>query len=141
MANMANTAAYRLSDGRYAVDVDSTKTLTAADCGYVQNVIAAAGVITVPATATLGAWTVRNGGARVTNGPVGTGANGMLVEVDCNASDTFQGMNVSGTAADGKKLVNTAATARVGDEVSISNVGATDGPIIRDWKGVWTRES
>lgn len=141
MANMANTAAYRLSDGRFAVDVDSAKTLAAVDSGYVQNVIAAAGVCTVPATATPGAWTIRNGGSRVTNGPVGTGSNGMLVEVDCNASDTFQGMNVTGTAADGKKLVNTAATARVGDEVSISNTGATDGPIIRDFKGVWTREA
>jgi len=141
MANPANSTAYRLPDGRLAVNVTEAKTLAATDCGYVQNVIYASGVVTVPATATQGRWVVRNGGVPATGGAAGTGSDGNLIEVDCNGSDTMQGLNVSGTASDGKKLSNTAATAKVGDEIVITNTGNTDGPIIGDVKGIWAREA
>jgi hypothetical protein len=141
VANPANSTAYRLPDGRLAVNVTEAKTLAATDCGYVQNVIGDV-VVTVPATATQGRWVVRNGGKTITTGaPAGAIMDGALVEVDCNASDTMQGLNVSGTASDGKKLSNTAATSRYGDEIVIMNTGNTDGPIIGDVRGIWAREA
>jgi hypothetical protein len=142
MANPANTTAYRLPDGRLAVNVTEAKTLASEDGGYVQNVIYADGVVTVPATATQGNWTIRNGGVPKSGAPAGTGSDGNKIEVDCDASDTFQGLNVTGAASNGKKLINTAATARVGDEVTIVNTGATDGPIIQGGSviGIWARE-
>lgn len=141
MANPANSTAYRGHDGRLWVDVTEAKTLAATDNGYVQNVIYADAVVTVPATATQGVWTIRNGGVPETNGPAGTGDHGNKIEVDCDNADTFQGLNVSGTSADGKKLVNTAATALVGDEVTIINTGNTNGPLVTGVKGVWAREA
>ena len=142
MANPANTTAYRLPDGRLAVNVTEAKTLANEDSGYVQNVIYANGVVTVPATATVGSWTIRNGGVPKSGAPAGTGSDGNLIEVDCDNNDTFQGLNVTATAADGKKLQNTAATARVGDEVTIDCTGATNGPIVRGGSviGIWARE-
>lgn len=140
MANPANTTAYRLPDGRLAVDVTEAKTLAVDDCGYVQNVIYANGVVTLPATATLGTWTIRNGGVAVTSGPSGTGSNGNLISVAPVAADKIQG-GVSGTATDNKKIQNTAATARVGDEVTILNVAQTDGPLVHRISGVWAREA
>jgi len=140
MANPANTTAYRLPDGRMAVNVTEAKTLTVDDCGFVQNVIYANGVITLPATATLGTWTIRNGGVPVTNAPAGTGADGNLISVSPQAADKIQG-GVGGTATDNKDLQNTAATARVGDEVVILNVAQTDGPLVHSISGVWAREA
>lgn len=140
MANPANSTAYMLN-GRLTVNVTEAKTLAATDCGYVQNVIYANGQILAPATATQGFWIVRNGGVPKTSGPVGSGDNGNLIEVDFNASDTAQGLNVSGTASDGKKLSNTALTAQIGDELSFINTGNTDGPIIVSVKGIWAREA
>lgn len=141
MANPAFSTAYRGPDGRLWVNVTEAKTLAAADSGIVQNVIYANGVITLPATATVGCWTIRNGGVPVTSGPAGSGSNENLISVDPNASDTVAGLNVSGTSADGKMLQNTAATARVGDEITILNTGATDGGIVLETKGTWAREA
>jgi uncharacterized protein YabE (DUF348 family) len=140
MANPANSLAYRLPDGRMAVDVTEAKTLTVDDCGYVQNVIYANGVVTLPATATLGTWTIRNGGLPVNaSGPAGATMNGNKISVSPNASDKIQG-GVSGTATDDKDLINTAATARVGDEVTIVNLAQTDGPLVHRISGIWARE-
>lgn len=142
MANPANTTAYRLNDGRLAVDVTEAKTLVAADVGYVQNVIYANGVVTLPATAVPGVWTIRNGGLPVSGGPAGTGADGNLISVDCDAADTIIGFNVAdGATANGKQLNNTAATARVGDEVTILSNAAANGPYCIGLKGVWAREA
>lgn len=142
MANPANTTAYVGNDGRLWVNVTEAKTLVAADSGYVQNVIYANGVVTLPATAVPGKWTIRNGGVPVTSGPAGSGADGNLISVDPNASDTIIGFNVAdGTSADGKQLNNTAATARVGDEVEITSFGATNGPYLTGMKGIWAREA
>lgn len=140
MANPANSTAYEGPDGRQWVNVTEAKTLAIADSGYVQNVIYASGVVNIPATATMGVWIVRNGGVPVTSGPVGSGANGNSVAVSPVAADQIQG-GVTGTAVDNKDLINTAATAQVGDEVILLNVGETNGPIVFHVKGVWAREA
>lgn len=142
MSNMANSAAYRLPDGRLAVDVDSAKTLAAEDSGYVQNVTsdAAATIVTIPATATVGIWTIRNGGVIDTGAAAGSGDDGHAVVVDCNDDDTLAGLDVEGAEANGLKLTNTAATARIGDEITVINTGATDGGLLHAVKGTWARE-
>lgn len=143
MANPANSTAYVLPDGRLAVNVTEAKTLTAADSGYVQNVIYANGVVTGPAAATNGQFTIRNGGVPVTSGPAGTGDDGNLISFDPAAADTVIGFDVAdGTSADGKQLNNTAATARVGDEIVVRyDAGSTNGPIVHSIKGIWAREA
>lgn len=135
MANPANTTAYKLPDGRYAVDVTEAKTLAVDDCGYVQNVIGTV-VVTLPATATLGMWTIRNKGSYPASGAVGALSGGTTVSVSPNASDKIQG-GVSGTATDNKDLVTT----DLGAEVTILNVAQTDGPLVLNVKGLWTREA
>ena len=137
MANPAFTKAYRGKDGRLWINVTEAKTLAAEDSGIVQNVIYASGVITLPATATVGMWTIRNGGVPVTNGPDGTGSDGALVTVTPNGSDTIAGLDKEGTESDGGSFVNTAATSRVGDEITILNTGATNGGIVWNVKGTW----
>src|SRR3990167_9304979 len=140
MANPLNTTAYRGQDGRLWVDVTEAKTLVAADSGYVQNVTYANGVVTLPATAVPGVWHIRNGGVPINS--EGSGADGNLISVDPNASDTIIGFNVAdGTSADGKQLNNTAATSRVGDEVTILSNAAANGPYMIAMKGVWAREA
>lgn len=139
MANPANSTAYRLNDGRMAVNVTEAKTLTIDDCGYVQNVIYANGVVTLPAVAAGQSFTIRNGGVPISGGPSGTGDDGNLISVSPNASDKIQG-GVTGTATDDKDLRNTAATARVGDEVTVMG-GHADGPSVVSLKGVWAREA
>lgn len=140
MANPANSTAYRLPDGRLAVNVTEAKTLAAKDSGYVQNVTADSVVVTLPAVATQGIWTVRNGGVADTGAPAGSGDDGHAITVDCNASDTMAGLDKEGTDANGKYLINTAATARVGDEITLINTGATNGGLIHAVKGIWARE-
>lgn len=137
MANPAFATAYRGNDGRLWINVTEAKTLGAEDSGLVQNVIYASGVITLPATATVGMWTIRNGGVPVTDGPDGTGSDGSLLTVTPNGSDTLAGLNVEGTESDGGSLVNTAATSRVGDEVTVLNTGATNGGVVLNVKGIW----
>ena len=139
MANPANTTAYVGNDSRLWVDVTEAKTLVAADAGYVQNVIYANGVVTLPATAVPGVWTIRNGGVAA-GGTAGSGDDGNLITVNPNASDTIIGFNVAdGTSADGKGLNNTAATAKVGDEITILSTAATNGPYLIAMKGTWAR--
>lgn len=139
MANPANSTAYRLNDGRMAVDVTEAKTLAAADTGYVQNVIYANGVVTLPSTAAGLVFTIRNGGVPVTDGPDGTGDDGNLISISPAAADLIEG-GVTGTATDNKDLQNTAATARVGDEVTLIG-GDADGWNVLEIKGVWAREA
>lgn len=142
MANPANTTAYVGPDGRLWVNVTEAKTLAAADSGYVQNVIYANGVCTGPAAATTGYFTVRNGGVPVTSGPTGTGSNGNLISFDPASGDTVIGFNVAdGTTADGKQLNNTAATSKVGDEISVLYSANANGPVVTEIKGVWAREA
>lgn len=138
---MANsTTLYVGADGRTQVDVTENKTLTLADQGIVQNVITDAITITLPATTAGAAYTVRNGGVPASSG-VGMGSGSdfsCLVTISPNASDKIQGVAL--TAADDKDLLNTKATARVGDEVTLIGDG-TDGYNIQRIKGVWARQA
>jgi len=138
MANPANSTAYRLPDGRMAVNVTEAKTLAAADTGYVQNVIYANGVVTLPSTAAGLVFTVRNGGVPA-GSTAGSGDDGNLISISPAALDLIEG-GVSGTATDNKDLQNTAATARVGDEVTLMG-GDADGWNVLEIKGVWAREA
>lgn len=139
MANPAFSTRYQLPDGRYAVDVTEAKTLAAEDSGIVQNVRVANTVVTLPATATQGVWTVRDGGVQVSGAPEGTISGPATPRVDPNAADSVAGFNVEGTEANGKYLTNTGG--REGDEITIANTGATDGGLVVAAKGDWARES
>lgn len=139
MANPAFSTRYKLPDGRYAVNVTEAKTLAAEDSGLVQNVIATGVVLTLPATATVGCWTVRDGGVPPTSGAAGAITEPALPTVDPNASDTVAGFNVEGTEADGKYLKNTGGL--YGDEITIANTGATNGGVVVSSKGDWAREA
>lgn len=122
MANM--TTPYQMSDGRMGLDLDTSKTLAAADNGVVQNVIADGITITLPATVVGLAFTIRNGGVKSTNGAKGTVSDGtVLVTVAPNASDQIAGNAI--TAADNKAWLNTKATSHVGDELTIIGDGTT----------------
>lgn len=130
---------YTLSDGRLAVDVDSNKTLAATDQGVVQNVIDDSAVISLPATAVGLSFTVRNGGEPKENAAPGTGDDGSVeVAVSPVAADQIAGLGI--TAADNKDLLNTKATARVGDEVQLIGNGAA-GWSVAGAKGTWAREA
>lgn len=138
MANPANTTAYRLPDGRLAVDVTENKTLAITDQGYVQNVISDAIVMTLPATVVGYSFTVRNGGDNAANTPAGAVSDGtVLVSVSPNASDLIAGIGF--TATDDKDALNTKATSRVGDELTVVGNGTT-GWNVTACRGVWVRE-
>lgn len=139
MANPAFSTRYRLPDGRFAVDVTEAKTLAAEDSGIVQNVTVANTVVTLPATATEGIWTIRDGGVKLTGGATGSIVSAATPRVDPNGSDTVSGFNVTGTAADGKYLTNTAG--RHGDEITVQNTGATNGGFVVSSVGDWAREA
>lgn len=142
MANPAFSTRYTLPDGRLAVNVTENKTLAAEDSGIVQNVIKASVVVTLPATATVGAWCVRDGGVRETNGPAGAVISPANPTVDPNGSDTVAGLNVEGTEADGKYLKVPAASAQYGDELAVLNTGATNGGVLLPGtRGDWQREA
>lgn len=140
MANPANTTAYALPDGRIAVNVTEAKTLAVADCGFVQNVTVDGVIFTLPATATLGTWTFRNGGkVSPTDTPSGDGLVGF--QISPNSVDKIQG-GVAGTPTDDKDLINAKATSHVGDGLTILNVAETNGPLVLGpVKGTWTREA
>lgn len=137
---MANpTTLYSLSDGRIAVNVTENKSLAISDSGVVQNVIADAITITLPATVVGYNYTMRNGGVPKTSAPVGSGDDGSLALVVApNASDLIAGMQV--TAADNKKFTNTKATARIGDELRLLGDG-TNGWNVVYVKGTWAKEA
>lgn len=127
---MAN---YSGPDGRTWNNVSANKTLAKdADAGVVQNVNADAKTVTLPAAAAGLVFRVRNGGA-TGSGPVGaTGGKSVLVTIAPNGTDTIGG---SGRTSANSNLVNTKATSKVGDEVSL--LGATGGWTIIDKKGTW----
>lgn len=139
MANPATSTAYRLPDGRMAVNVTENKTLDADQVGFVQNVIADGLTITLPTVGPGLNYTVRNGGVPKTNAPAGTGSDGSaVINLSPAAADKIQG-GVTGTATANKDLINTKATSRVGDEVSLVG-GATTAWSVTGISGVWTRE-
>lgn len=139
MANPAFSTRYKLPDGRYAVNVTENKTLAAEDSGIVQNVTVASVVLTLPAVATQGVWTIRDGGVAATSGAAGAIVSAAVPTIDPNASDTVAGFNVEGTEADGKYLTNTGG--KFGDEITIANTGATNGGVVVSSVGDWLREA
>ena len=142
MANPAFSTRYKLPDGRLAVDVTENKTLAAEDSGIVQNVVKADVVVTAPAVATQGSWTVRDGGLRTAGRPNGAVTGAARPTLDPNGSDTLAGLNVEGTEADGKNLRVPAATALPEDEISFINTGATNGGLVLPGtRGDWQREA
>jgi hypothetical protein len=124
---MANaTVPYVGPDGRLWIDVSATKTLSAAEMGWVQNVVVDALTLTAPASATVLAGatlTIRNGGVPSTSGPVGTGSGGTVGFVLTPASG--DGVTGNGfTAAVDKGITYVKAQGNVGDEILLSAGGA-----------------
>jgi len=137
---MANsTTLYTLNDGRRAVDVTENKTLAAVDGGVVQNVLTDAITVTLPSTAAGLVFTVRNGGDNASGTPTGSGADATVaVNLSPAAVDLING--VLATPVDNKDLINTKATAMVGDEVTVTGGDAT-GWNVTSINGVWAREA
>lgn len=145
MANDTTVSRY-LPDGRGYLNIDTNKSLVAADSGLVQNVIADAITLTLPtsAGATVGAtFTIRNGGAlTATGGPTGATSNGsVLAKLAPVAADGISGNGF--TAAVNKAALNTKATSRVGDELTVVGSGLTTAAawFITGSKGIWVREA
>lgn len=128
-----------LTDRRSSVDVSTNKTLTAADSGIVQNVVADGITITLPAT--LQAYfIIRNGGLKATGGPAGAVSDAsILVTVAPNAADGFTGNGFTATV--NKAALNTKSTSKVGDEIHVRGTGTTGvtGWIIERVFGTWAR--
>src|ERR1019366_7832842 len=126
-----------LTEGRQVVNIVANKTLALTDCGTVQNIQADNITITLLATIAGAYFTIRNGGVPVTGGPAGAVADQeLLISIAPNASDQIAGLGF--TATDNKAVLNTKATAAVGDEISLV-ADATNGWVITNDKGVWAR--
>ena len=139
---MANdtTVSVGLGNGAPYENIDTSKTLAVGDNGVVQNVIADGITITLPATGAAGLYyfTIRNGGVPASSA-VGFGTGGdasVLVTVAPNASDKISGLGF--TAADNKAALNTKATARVGDFITLVSEGV-DGWTVVNSRGIWAR--
>ena len=131
-----------LTDRRVSVDVTANKTLTAADSGIVQNVIADGVVITLPSTVNGLNFIVRNGGVPVTGGAAGTGADGSAaINVTPQAADGVTGLGF--TAAISKGALNAKATSRVGDEIALEGTGTAGAGayVVMSAKGIWARQA
>ncbi|MBM4644769.1 hypothetical protein GS464_20220 [Rhodococcus hoagii] len=114
---------------RKSAEVAASKTVAAADSGVVQNVTKDAVVVTLPATAAGLTVTIRNGGKA--DGQVG-------FSISPNSADKIQGYGL--TSADNKDVINTKATARAGDEITLVGDGV-DGWFVQNATGVFDREA
>lgn len=114
-------AAYRAQDQRTWNDISANKTLAKdADAGMVQNVVADAKTVTLPAAAAGLVFIVRNGGAPDSSAAAGSGYNGsILITIAPNGTDTIGGC---GRTSANTNLTNTKATSKVGDEVTLLGV-------------------
>lgn len=141
---MANdtTTSQGLGNGVNYENIDTAKTLAVGDNGVVQNVVADGITITLPATGAAGLYyfTIRNGGVPASSAVgAGTGSDGsVLVNVAPNASDKISGLAF--TAQDNKSALNTKATARVGDFITLLSDGV-DGWTVVAARGIWARAS
>jgi hypothetical protein len=125
--------AYRGNDSRTYNDTAVNRTLAKdADAGVVTNVTADAKTITLPAAAAGLVFTVRNGGDS-TGLPAGAASNGTaLVTIAPNGTDTIGGC---GRTTANSSLLNTKATAKVGDEVTL--LGVSGAWTIINMVGTW----
>lgn len=103
-------------------------TMQDSDSGYVTYVDTDAKTMTLPATAVNRVFTFMNAGADAA----------VALTISPNASDKIMGVGL--TAADDKDLVNTKATAKKGDYVTLVGDGV-DGWFVTAMKGTWARES
>lgn len=136
---MPNTFS-QLGFGHKSVDVSTNKTLTAADAGIVQNVVADGITITLPATALGLHYIIRNSGVAKANAATGTGDDGsVLVNVAPAAADGITGNGFTATV--NKSALNTKATAKVGDYIQIMGTGTTGvtGWVFISVRGTWAR--
>jgi predicted RecA/RadA family phage recombinase len=104
-----------------------SKTLDIEDSGKVINITAGsdANVVTLPATASGQEFTIRCGVA------------GQRIAISPNAADKIFGPDLAGV--DNKDRILTAATARVGDYITL-RADAINGFVILAERGVWTNE-
>lgn len=126
-----NAPVYRDPYGEFAIReaLASTKTFDAEDCGKLFWCTGDATALTLPAIATgLSGLTIVSGGA------FGTQAT----TIDPNASDMILGPDITG--ADNKDLINTKATQRRGDYVTLI-AGDADGYMVTRQRGIWAREA
>jgi hypothetical protein len=105
----------------------ATKTLDAQDTGKVIFCTVTT-VVTLPATAT-----ALSDVTLVCMAPAGTAQ----ISADPNANDKIMGPDIAG--ADNKDLVNTLATAKRGDYITLT-AGHTDGYVVNRIKGTWAQE-
>lgn len=112
------------SDFRESVDVTADKTLTAADSGIVQNVLATA-TITLPATAVGLRFSIRNGADYTAT-----------VKVAPVALDQIVGNGF--TPADNKAAINTLGQGA--SHIDLLGNGTT-GYVVQACSGAWTREA
>lgn len=125
-----------LTDNRQSVDLSTNKTLAAADCGIVQNVVADGLTLTLPTAAAGLNFTIRVQGVNA-GSTVGSAANGTAtVVVAAAGTDTVSGNGFTPAATKGP--VSTKTTNQVGDEISL--LGGTGGYTISSVKGTWTRQ-
>lgn len=108
--------------------ISANKTIDALDSGKVFFIDTDATTTTLPATATAGFITLVNIGADGT----------VAVNASPAAADKITGPDVAGT--DNKDLINTKATARRGDRVTLKP-GHADGWVVHDIKGIWAEEA
>jgi len=102
-------------------------TMTAADSGLITYVSATA-VITLPATVVGYSFTFVN-----------TGADGAVqISLSPAALDLISGIGL--TAVDNKDVINTLATSKRGDSISIIGNGV-DGWVITSAIGIWARQA
>lgn len=121
-------------------NIDTSKTLALADNGIVQRVVADGITITLPATTAGACFTIMNGGVPAsTSVGAGTGSDAsVLLTIAPNAADQIAGLNY--TATDNKAALNTKATAKVGDFITLVGDG-TNGWNVLFARGVWARQA
>lgn len=115
--------------GKTFETVSANKTLDIEDNGKVMVVDTDAVVITLPATAGAGEYTIVNGGSAV--GAVG-------LSISPAAADLIAGPDITGT--DNKDQINTKATAVPGDYEVVRGGNAT-GYTIQAMRGTWAEEA
>lgn len=99
-----------LQDGRRYISVSATKTITDAESGQVQNIIADGKTITLPTVAAGKKIVLRIGGVAA-GGPIGSGAN---KTVGVTVVGTVCGLGTASGA-----LTGTKATLNAGDEIEL----------------------
>lgn len=103
-------------------------TLAIVDSGLVTYVDTDAFTLTLPATVAGLTFTIVNAGLD----------GGVLITLSPNAADAIQGGGL--TAVDNKDLLNTKATAKRGDYVTLVGDG-TVGWLIAEKRGIWAKEA